>query len=713
MESNRSPRTRTTARAVTVAMLTLCLAGVVPGAVQAAKTRAADSKSLEEIVVSATRSQTPASRLTRSVTVIHSAEIREQVGLDRNLGSILAQTVPGLSPSTEAASNFGQTLRGRNFLVLIDGIPQSTPLRDGYRDLNTISPAAIKRIEVVRGGTAQYGFGAAGGLVNIITREPSKEPGAGFTRVGASVNTEETDNSGEYSITQRLSGTRNRLDGLVLGHFTRRNGRFDARGRRIPPDPLGAQGGLADTDEYDLLGKLGYEPAGGDQRIEMMVNDFRMQQETDYIFGSVSSLGNDPLPNSRRTPAVRESRAVPGSTNIVDPGTDSTTANLRYRHADLLGSRLKLSTYYGDQRVTFSNFPGTQQFFIDSEKLGSRLTVVSPVPASSMQVTWGLDTNHDETRQGYHGANEPSPLRMDQNAYAGFGQLEWPLADQGVIRAGLRHEVISVDVAELQRNRFGNRIRGGTLDYNETLFNLSGALFITDQSELFASFAQGFSLSDIGGVINTAGSLGTREVLRAEQFETDAEKVDSYELGVRGRHGDTRFTLAAFYSTSDNGATFDSNEKLLKNEERIHGVEAELDYRINRHWKAGGTAAWSEGSQDTASGERDLPNTRIPPEKVTAYLEYNHSRDWRNRLQLRYVGHRAPDTTVFGAGEINPYTLVNFTSRLALGPGAVRLSLENLLNRDYYPAINQAYDTPFGYAKGPGRRLGLSYEMDW
>ncbi len=123
---------------------------------------------------------------------------------------------------------------------------------------------------------------------------------------------------------------------------------------------------------------------------------------------------------------------------------------------------------------------------------------------------------------------------------------------------------------------------------------------------------------------------------------------------------------------------------------------------------------WVEGESENDSGvTEDLPNTRISPEKLTGYVEYSPSSGWDNRLQVQAIGDRDPDTSQFGGGEVDGYTLVDFTSRYEVGPGAVRLSLSNLLNEDYYPAVNQAYDQPYSYAKGPGRRIGLSYAMDW
>lgn len=673
---------------------------------------------LDPVVVSATRTEKPVSELARSVTVVDEQEIEEQASLDRNLGTILAKTVPGMGPSTEANSNFGQSMRGRNFLVLIDGIPQSTPLRDGFRDLNTIAPSSIERIEVIRGGTAVYGFGAAGGLVNIITKEPSDKPVAGYSQGGASFSTEETDDSGIYETEHRVSGTSDDWDYLLSGSYVERNGRFDSEGRRIPPNPMGSQGGFSDTDEFSLLGKAGYEFDGGRQRLEVMLNHFDNEQDTDYTFGAEGfTTDEDPTPNSRRTPAIRVEDARSGSTALVDPGTENTTGNLTWLHRDFRGSQVRLNTYFGDQSIVFPRFPNFPQGEIESEKFGSRVTVNTPLELGQTDATaiWGVDYLGDETQANRFGSGATSGVPdMDQDAFAVFGDLEVPMGDIGLLRGGVRHEEISVDVDTVQSNQRGNTVTGGTLDYSETLFNLSSVFYLSESSEVFASYSQGFSIADIGRVIRDAGPSSGGETFSAEEFESDAEKVDNYELGYRFFQGPVSGSLVAFYSESDNGATFNQDLQIQKFSETIHGIEATLDYAFNRQTNVGATFSWAEGESENDAGDtEDLPNTRISPEKLTGYVEYSPSTGWDNRLQVMAIGDRDPDTNQFGGGEVDGYTLVDFTSRYEVGPGAVRVSLSNLLNEDYYPAVNQAFDSSFAYAKGPGRRLGVSYAMEW
>lgn len=98
----------------------------------------------------------------------------------------------GNSTSGQRGNNRQIDLRGmgpENTLILIDGKPvhSRSSVRYGWRgerdthgDMNWVPPEAIERIEVLRGpAAARYGSGAAGGVVNIITKAiPDKLTGA-------------------------------------------------------------------------------------------------------------------------------------------------------------------------------------------------------------------------------------------------------------------------------------------------------------------------------------------------------------------------------------------------------------------------------------------------------------------------------------------------------------------------------------------------------
>lgn len=105
----------------------------------------------------------------------------------------LVRTMPGVNLTGNSASGqYGNNrqidIRGmgpENTLILIDGKPVQSRNgakmgrsgeRDTRGDSNWVPVEAIEMIEVIRGpAAARYGSGAAGGVVNIITKQPSKK----------------------------------------------------------------------------------------------------------------------------------------------------------------------------------------------------------------------------------------------------------------------------------------------------------------------------------------------------------------------------------------------------------------------------------------------------------------------------------------------------------------------------------------------------------
>ena len=160
---------------------------------------------LSEVVVSAARSRQDLGSIASSVSVLGPQDLQSQSAVTGDLGDILALTVPGLALSNGSLSNFGQTLRGREPFVMIDGVPQNTPLRDGARSLRTSSPETIERIEVVRGASALYGYGATGGAINIITKEPTPDLQA-TTEVGINGTSTDIQKSFTGRLSQSVSG---------------------------------------------------------------------------------------------------------------------------------------------------------------------------------------------------------------------------------------------------------------------------------------------------------------------------------------------------------------------------------------------------------------------------------------------------------------------------------------------------------------------------
>jgi iron complex outermembrane receptor protein len=66
---------------------------------------------------------------------------------------------------------------------MIDGVSLNS-IRTISRQLDAIDPFNIERIEVLSGASSIYGGNATGGIINIITKAPSKKGISGETEVG-------------------------------------------------------------------------------------------------------------------------------------------------------------------------------------------------------------------------------------------------------------------------------------------------------------------------------------------------------------------------------------------------------------------------------------------------------------------------------------------------------------------------------------------------
>jgi iron complex outermembrane receptor protein len=90
---------------------------------------------------------------------------------------------------------------------------------NGQRDLRTIDPSVIERVEVIKGATSIYGNGSAGGIINYITRTPSKDaaPLQGITSLRSTFNPVHSAGTMGYRVGQTFYGQKNKWNYTVSG----------------------------------------------------------------------------------------------------------------------------------------------------------------------------------------------------------------------------------------------------------------------------------------------------------------------------------------------------------------------------------------------------------------------------------------------------------------------------------------------------------------
>jgi len=126
---------------------------------------------LEPVVVTATRYPRNIMEITRTVTIIDSAEIKNYSSLAELLKGIAGTNIKTRGDGIQADPG----IRGSTFqqvLVLVDGVRINDP-QTGHHNLNIPIPLSeIERIEILHGtASSLYGSDACGGVINIITKK--------------------------------------------------------------------------------------------------------------------------------------------------------------------------------------------------------------------------------------------------------------------------------------------------------------------------------------------------------------------------------------------------------------------------------------------------------------------------------------------------------------------------------------------------------------
>jgi iron complex outermembrane receptor protein len=207
-----------------------------------------NSDQFEHVIVSGSRISESIDEVPASITVINQQQIQQHLKVSSELGSLLAKMVPGLAPDTGSSSNSGQTLRGRAPLIMIDGVPQSTPLRNGSLGVKTLDASAIARIEVIKGATSIYGNGASGGIINYITKQARSDgKPEGEISISSRFSAVKLAESGGGRVSAAVNGKLNQLSYLLTASYEENGVQRDAQG-----DILGLQYGLSDSETQNL-----------------------------------------------------------------------------------------------------------------------------------------------------------------------------------------------------------------------------------------------------------------------------------------------------------------------------------------------------------------------------------------------------------------------------------------------------------------------------
>ncbi len=542
----------------------------LPLVVAVVATSAHAAERVEEVIVTATRTEQQLREFPGSISVVSDAEVAL-------VGSTHHSEIMNRAPGTMIQRNSGEesltairspVLTGPGscgtFLFLENSIPIRPTGFCNVNELFEVNSEQARAIEVLRGPAGVvYGSGAMHGAVNIIPAAPSDLPAQSLALEGGP----DEYYRGKLALAHR--GETMDLGGVMLA--THDGGWRDHSG----------------LEEQKLNLALSRRQGGGGT-LGVQFAATNLNQETAGFIQGFDAYRDESIATSNANPeAYRDAYAMRLTGEYTRPLGDA---------------QLSIRPFVRHSRMDF-----LQHFLIGKpleengqDSLGV-LTAVQTVVLDDLQVLAGLDleladgflkeTQAGPATDGPPPANAIRPAGkhydydVQSQVVALYAQLEQPFAQRWKLTAGARLEYIDYD--------YDNRMIAGNTRDDGTSCGATGCLFnrpadrsddftnvtsklgltysLTSSHVLYASAARGYRAPD------------TSELYRLQRQQSvadlDSEGLDSIEVGARGAFGRLRYSLAGFKMKKDNVIFRDSNGFNVSDGKTDHeGVEYEL------HW---------------------------------------------------------------------------------------------------------------------------------
>ncbi len=491
-----------------------------------------DSVSLDEVVVTGTRTVTDVRYLPMTVNVISRGQLTQN-----NQMSILPtvmQQVPGLFVTSRSMYGYGVStgaagginMRGISggagqLLVLIDGHPQYNgiyghPISDSYQTL------MAERVEVLRGpASVIYGSNAMGGVINIVTRKMLQDGVRTDVRVGG----------GSYGTV------------LAEASNTIRKGKFSSM----------VGGEYSRTDNHRP--NMGFEQYGGHLKLAY---DFTPNWDA-YVDADITHF-NASYPGAEEKP-------IYGANQWITRGVVSAAVENNYEKTN---GALSIFTNFGRHKIDDGSADATK---LTSRHFRSKdaLTGISWYQSARLfegnRLTLGADYQHiygnayytDKTTGDILVTPNKQSGRSYRNEVAGYFDVRQDLVGWLTLEAGLR------------------------LDHH----SITGSEWIPQ----FGVVVRPLSTGEVKAMV----SKGFRNPTMREMFlyppsneELKPERMWNYELSWRHRLQKLSYGANLFYIDADNiilTTQVGSGKKNLNSGRiRNYGAELEATYHINDMW---------------------------------------------------------------------------------------------------------------------------------
>jgi iron complex outermembrane receptor protein len=630
---------------------------------------------LEEIVVTATRYEEKTTSIPASVTVISEKDIQEST----------AQTIPDLlrtevgihvNDITGNRRTFTVDLRGFgetasfNTLVLVDGRRINEPDLSGV-DWTEIPLERVERIEIIRGGSGSvlYGDNAAGGVINIITKEGSTLKGGGEITTGSY----STFKSDAYA-----SGSLDDLSLYLSGRY------FTSDGYRENSDTEAKDLGVNLNYYANSIMKL-YISSGYHKDNTGLPGALK---ESDFAAG-ISRTGST-HPNDFADVEDYYVQAVPeiylSTDNVV-----KVDASFRKRNW--------LSFATGD----WGNFTGDSE--IKTVIFSPQILIKNSIDKVRNNLILGVDyrdADNDIVNESlFFGFSSTGVFDLKKNDYGYYFHDEINIADSLYVSGGYRHDRAEFTFMPSRPKRVGMDGDAYTAGINYVFFK---------KSYVYCSFSRSFRyplLDELYSFI--ANTVNTGLV---------PQTSDDYEAGARYYFSDKAYAHLNFFRINTGNEIF-FNPMTFTNENfdgriRRDGIEISLNAEVNKWLTLRGSYSYLnakiKGGEFKGNNVPDVPKHKATVEAVSSL-----GRGFTFMLSGVYIGER-PFVSDFANAFSNQNSYFVFHGKITYRWKALTafLNINNITNKEYseYGVIG-GFPIEKSFYPSPERNflVGLSMEL--
>jgi iron complex outermembrane receptor protein len=667
----------------------------------------ADRPKLEEVIVTATRTEARMLDYAGSATRLEGAEIAA-VGathhaeiINRAPGAYL-QRGSGQESLTALRS---PVLTGPGscgaFLFLEDGVP----LRPvGFCNVNQLFEANVEQaasIEVLRGpGSALYGSNAVHGIVNVLNPGPGDLPPLQLGIEGGSF--------GYLRGKLAASGPLGAAAAGLAAHLTRDDGWREDSG----------------FDEQKLASSLAL-PAGAGT-LTLRLNGSNLEQETAGFIVGENAYKDPEIARSNPNPeAFRDAWSLRAAAHYTRPLADGQRLDAR---AVLRSSRMTFLQHFLLGQPLERNGQDSVGFLLSRSFSptagGTLLAGVDAELASGFlqQEQDGPTTDGPPAANAIRPAGKHYDYEVDSALLAPYLQWEQRLAGHLSLTAGLRYEWLRYD--------YDNRMLDGNTDENGVPCPGGGCLYNrpADRTDSFSNLGPRVGLSWRIRDDSSAWASVTRgfrppeatELYRLQRgqdvADLDSERIDGVEVGVRHLADRLSLELAAFWMDKENVILRDSAGFNVGNGATRHrGLEYGFDWEFLAGWRLSGSGTLARhtyassgllgGGEQVTSGD-DVDTA--PRQLHSLRLAWAGAR-LRTELEWQSVGSYWADAA--NTARYPGHELLNLRVALVAAPGlSVTLRVTNLLDAAYADRADFAFGS---YRYFPGRPRAAFLEFTW